>query len=102
MFGHAAAFKAADLQVSTRRGASCKRRTQTKVTFEFFLADQTSIWFFYKVTIAFHLPDMCQREEEEVLQHTAGAGRHFRGPLSVNPYIYTSETRFTHPLTERF
>lgn len=55
----AAAFKAADLQVTTQRGASCKRRAQTKVTFEFFLADQMSIWFFYEVGIAFHLPEMC-------------------------------------------
>lgn len=59
IFGHAAAFKADDLQVTTQRGASCKRRTQTKVTFEFFLADQTSIWFFYEVGIVFHLPKMC-------------------------------------------
>lgn len=57
--GHAAAFKAADLQVNTQRGASCKRQTQTKVTFEFFLADQMSIWFFYNVSIALHLPEMC-------------------------------------------
>lgn len=31
-----------------------------------------------------------------MLHHTAGAEQHFLGPLSVNHYIYTSETRLSH------